>query len=73
MSNAVTIDELHGEQVGQQLRDLERRLARDHANLSAKAVHECVEQECARFAGARIFSYIPVLVERAVRPKLRRL
>jgi hypothetical protein len=73
MSNAVTMDELHGEQLDQQLRDLEQRLARDHTNLSAKVVHECVEQERARFAGARIFSYIPVLVERAVRSKLRRL
>jgi hypothetical protein len=68
-----TMDELHGEQLAQQLRDLERRLVHDHENLSAKAVHECVERERARFANARIFGFIPVLVERAVRPKLRHL
>jgi len=73
MPDSVTMDDLHGEQLGQQLRALENKLARDHADVPAEKVHECVERERARFAGARILSFIPMLVERAVRPQLRRL
>ncbi|MGC7095445.1 MULTISPECIES: three-helix bundle dimerization domain-containing protein [unclassified Amycolatopsis] len=66
------MDDLHGEQLSEQLRALEERLARDYADVPPRTVHRCVEQEVGRFAGARVLSFIPVLVERAVRPKLER-
>ena len=71
MSTTVTMDTLHGEQLAQQLWALETRLVRDHEELSAETIHDCIERERARFSHARILSYVPVLVERAVRPKLK--
>ncbi|AXB49122.1 three-helix bundle dimerization domain-containing protein [Amycolatopsis albispora] len=66
------MDDLHGEQLSEQLRALEERLARDYSDVPPRTVHRCVEQEAGRFSGARVLSFIPVLVERAVRPKLER-
>jgi hypothetical protein len=45
-------------------------LVRDHGDVPVKAVHDWVQQEQARFANARVHSFIPVLVERAVRSKV---
>jgi hypothetical protein len=65
------MDDLHGKQLEQQLRELGDRLVRDHGDVPATTVHDWVQQEQARFANARVHSFIPVLVERAVRSKLR--
>jgi hypothetical protein len=71
MSSGAAMDDLHGKQLEQQLRDVEHRLVRDHGDVPVKAVHDWVQQEQARFANARVHSFISVLVERAVRSKLR--
>jgi hypothetical protein len=71
MATETTMDQLHREQLGQQIRDLEARLAHDYVDVSKTTVRDCVAQELSRFAQARVLSFIPVLVERAVRPKLR--
>ena len=71
MSSGPAMDDFHGRQLEQQLRELEDRLVRDYGDVPAMTVHDWVQREQARFASARVHSFIPVLVERAVRAKLR--
>lgn len=58
-------------QVDEQLRELEARLTREHEEMSPAVVHEWVERARARFRGARVLAFVPILVERAVLTRLR--
>ncbi|MBK1783392.1 three-helix bundle dimerization domain-containing protein [Prauserella cavernicola] len=57
--------------VDQQVRDLEARLVREQDRVPAGVVHTWVERALARFAQARVHTFVPILVERAVRAELR--
>jgi hypothetical protein len=50
-----------------QMRLLEARLVREHHELPPQTVHDRVEHARARFADARVRTFVPILVERAVR------
>ncbi|WAL63228.1 hypothetical protein ORV05_19560 [Amycolatopsis cynarae] len=52
-----------------QFHAVERRLVRE-LRLPAEKVHELVAAERARFADARVQTFVPILVERAVRTHL---
>ncbi|MEU7478266.1 HD domain-containing protein [Lentzea sp. NPDC042327] len=56
-----------GHQVAERIRRLEARLVRDHDEVPPSLVHEWVERAIARFGGARVRDYVPLLVERSVR------
>jgi hypothetical protein len=60
-------------QVAQQLRDAEARLMADYAEragMAAERVEQVISSVRARFADARIRSFLPILVERAARREL---
>lgn len=59
------------QQVDQHLRDLELRLVREHDHVPAAVLHEWIHDVRANFAGARVNSFVPILVERRVRARLR--
>ncbi|WP_103349495.1 three-helix bundle dimerization domain-containing protein [Amycolatopsis sp. CA-128772] len=52
------------------LAQLEDRLGQDYTNLTRTRIHAMVDRERARFAGARIHAFVPILVERAIRAAL---
>jgi hypothetical protein len=57
-----------------ELRDIERRLlAAFSPPVPASVVHACFVNAVARFDGARIRTYVPMLVERIARADLGRL
>ena len=62
-----TLDTMAGEQLDAQFTQLEDRLTGDHPDLGRGVVHELVEHERSRFAGAQVRAFVPILVERAVR------
>nr|WP_245959846.1 HD domain-containing protein [Prauserella flavalba] len=62
---------LRQSQVEQQIRDLEARLVREQDRVPAQVVHDWVERARARFARARVLTFVPILVERAVRAEFR--
>ncbi|MFD2398318.1 three-helix bundle dimerization domain-containing protein [Prauserella oleivorans] len=55
----------------QQIQALETRLAREQRRVPASVIHDRVRQERARFANARVLTFVPILVERAVRAGIR--
>jgi hypothetical protein len=62
-------------QVTQQLRDVESRLLQRYAHtdtLPEERVRRTFETVQARFTDARVRTYVPILVERAVRAELGR-
>ncbi|WP_410612414.1 three-helix bundle dimerization domain-containing protein [Amycolatopsis sp. lyj-109] len=65
-----TLDTMASEQLETHLAQLEERLERDYANVARTRLHTMVDRERARFAGARIHVFVPILVERAVRAAL---
>jgi hypothetical protein len=58
------------DQLRSQLDELTGRLARDYADVETDTVRSYVRAESDRFVDARVRSFIPVLVERAVRDRL---
>jgi hypothetical protein len=57
----------------QQLREVESRLLEryaHHGELPEERVRRTIEVVAARFTGARVRTYVPILVERAVRAEL---
>ncbi|MFB9691094.1 three-helix bundle dimerization domain-containing protein [Amycolatopsis plumensis] len=65
-----TLDTMASEQLDTHLAQLEDRLGRDYANVTRSRLHAMIDRERARFAGARIHAFVPILVERAVRTAL---
>ncbi|MEV4049956.1 hypothetical protein AB0J55_02110 [Amycolatopsis sp. NPDC049688] len=65
-----TLDTMATEQLDTHLAQLEDRLGKDYANVTRSRLHAMVDRERARFAGARIHAFVPILVERAVRAAL---
>ncbi|MEC3980731.1 three-helix bundle dimerization domain-containing protein [Amycolatopsis sp. H20-H5] len=70
MARTSTLDALASEQLGVQIAEVEQRLTLAYATVGTSSVHALVERERARFAGARIHVFVPILVERAVRASL---
>jgi hypothetical protein len=68
--STTTLDTLASEQLDLQLAVVADRLAREYAGVGSTSVHDLVERERTRFAGARIHVFVPILVERAVRATL---
>lgn len=54
-----------------QIKRLEARLVREQEQVPPTVLHEWVERACARFAGARVLDFVPILVERAVRARVQ--
>lgn len=65
-----TLDTMASEQLDTHLAQLEDRLGKDYANVGRSRLHAMVDHERARFAGARIHAFVPILVERAIRAAL---
>jgi hypothetical protein len=65
-----TLDTMASEQLDIHLAQLEDRLGQDYRNVTRTRLHALVDRERARFAGARIHAFVPILVERAVRAAL---
>jgi hypothetical protein len=65
-----TLDTMASEQLDTHLAQLEDRLGRDYAGVTRSRLHAMVDRERARFTGARIHAFVPILVERAVRAAL---
>ena len=74
MTNTASFEEMahQPDQLRSQLDDVTDRLVDDYRNIPATVVRSCVRSESGRFAGARVYAYIPVLVERAARSRLNR-
>lgn len=58
-------------QADDQIRHVKARLVREHDRVPPSLVHEWVEHARARFAGATVREFVPLLVERAVRARAR--
>ncbi|MEV4598353.1 hypothetical protein AB0K15_13175 [Amycolatopsis sp. NPDC049253] len=71
--DAHTMDSIASEQLDTQFTHLENRLARNFTALDSSVVRDQIARERSRFAHARIHAYLPILVERATRPKLEQL
>jgi hypothetical protein len=69
MSNP-TLDTMASEQPDTHFDQLEDRLSHDYTGVARDRLHHLVHQERARFAGARVHAFVPILVERAVRTTL---
>jgi hypothetical protein len=70
---AKTMESLEERQVGQQLDEVETRLVDQlagRAEITEERVRSIVRVVRERFAGARIRSFLPILVERAARREL---
>ncbi|SFW73049.1 three-helix bundle dimerization domain-containing protein [Amycolatopsis australiensis] len=65
-----TLDTMASEQLDTHFTQLEDRLDRDYADVARPRLHAMVDRERARFAGARIHVFVPILVERRVRAAL---
>ncbi|GHG03491.1 MULTISPECIES: three-helix bundle dimerization domain-containing protein [Amycolatopsis] len=65
-----TLDTMASEQLDTHLAQLEDRLGRDYANVTRTRLRAMIDRERARFAGARIHAFVPILIERAVRTAL---
>ncbi|GAB3577800.1 hypothetical protein GCM10027445_44070 [Amycolatopsis endophytica] len=57
--------------VGQQLRRLEARLSGEHEEHPPEVVHSFVDEALSRFTGARVSAFVPILVERRVRARMK--
>ena|SRR5947209_5952797 len=53
------------------LNNLRQRLRDDFGELSADTVDHCLASEVIRFDGCRITSFVPILIEKNVRARLR--
>ena len=67
-----TLDTMASEALDAHFAQLEDRLGHDYANIARPRLHDLVDHERARFAGARVHAFVPILVERAVRATLAR-
>jgi hypothetical protein len=65
-----TVDTMASEQLDLHFAQLEDRLDQDYSGVTRARLHDLVNHERARFAGARIQAFVPVLVERAIRATL---
>jgi hypothetical protein len=65
-----TLDTMASAQLDTLFAQLEDRLRQDYADVARTRLHALVDRERARFAGARIHVFVPILVERAVRAVL---
>ncbi|RSM47110.1 hypothetical protein DMA12_09880 [Amycolatopsis balhimycina DSM 5908] len=65
-----TLDTMASEQLDLHFAQLEDRLDQDYSEVTRARLHDLVGHERARFAGARIHAFVPILVERAVRVAL---
>ncbi|MTD53411.1 three-helix bundle dimerization domain-containing protein [Amycolatopsis pithecellobii] len=65
-----TIESVREPNLDTQLRQLERRLRDERDEVPPAVLHEWVESARARFAEARIVTFVPILVERLVRTHL---
>ncbi|GLY37555.1 hypothetical protein Amsp01_035790 [Amycolatopsis sp. NBRC 101858] len=65
-----TLDTLASEQLDTHFGQLEDRLSHDYTGVTRTRLHDLVSRERARFTGARIHAFVPILVERAVRTTL---
>lgn len=54
-----------------QIERLQARLVREETQVPPTVVHEWIERAWARFAGARVPDFVPILVERTVRAQVR--
>jgi len=68
--NTPTLDTMATEQLDLHFTELEDRVSHDYADVTRSVLHDLVERERSRFAGARIHAFVPILVERAVRTSL---
>lgn len=59
------------DQVDEQIRRLEQRLTREGHAVAPDVVHEWVEEVRRRFVGARVQVFVPMLMERELRSRLR--
>ncbi|MDT7636049.1 MAG: hypothetical protein QOC83_337 [Pseudonocardiales bacterium] len=66
------IESLEERQLQQQLAELESRLLAQYVDqgVSENRVRTTLERVLARFAGARVRTFLPILVERAARREL---
>ena len=64
-----TLEGMARTDVARQMAALKFKLA---AEYDGHTIDYLVDAECARFAGARVWTFIPILVERAVRARLAR-
>ncbi|HEV7647278.1 MAG TPA: hypothetical protein VGP26_03875 [Actinophytocola sp.] len=64
-----TLDSLARGEVDKQLYALKSRLAAEYGDNRA---YQLVDEEHGRFAGARVRTFLPILIERSVRARLRR-
>jgi len=62
-----TLETLASTELVRQMAALKLRLG---AEYDRDTVDFLVDEECARFAGARVLTYVPILVERSVRARL---
>ncbi|MGH3879416.1 MAG: three-helix bundle dimerization domain-containing protein [Actinophytocola sp.] len=62
-----TLETLAGVELARQMAALKHRLG---AEYDRGTVDILVDAECARFAGARVLTFVPILVERSVRARL---
>lgn len=58
--------------VDEQIRRMESRLVTEHDSVPPSLVHEWVEHARARLGGAAVRDFVPLLVERAVRARVRK-
>ena len=70
--DAPNLESLEERQVEQQLADLETRLVAHYADqgINEGRVRAIVEQARHRFVGAKVRTFVPILVERAARQEL---
>lgn len=67
-----TLEAVRESFVDEQIRRLEARLLLEQDQVSPNVLHGWVERARARFADARVVSFVPILVERLVRAQLKR-
>ena len=62
-----TLETSVSSELARQMSALKRKLA---AEYDLDTVDHLVDAECARFADARVLTFVPILVERSVRARL---
>ncbi|WP_236791121.1 three-helix bundle dimerization domain-containing protein [Amycolatopsis sp. GM8] len=66
-----TAEAAHGKHVDEMIERLEARLRAEQDQVSPTVLHDWIEHARARFAQARIVSFVPIFVERLVRAQLQ--
>lgn len=65
-----TTDAYAADRLDEDLAEVDRRLAQRYPEVPAAAVRRLREEEAGRLADARVTTFVPVLVERAVRDRI---